>query len=64
MATKPEPENAVVKWLTGKKTYAVALAILVCGVLGTQGIKIPEFAWTAMAAFGLGFLRAGVSNGK
>lgn len=64
MATIQEPENAIAKWVTGKKTYAVALAILACGALKYYGVEIPEFAWTALAALGLAFLRAGVQNGK
>ena len=55
-----EQKNDVVKWLEGKKTYAVAITILVCGVLNWQGVQVPEFVWAALAAFGLGFLRAGV----
>ena len=49
-------------WLTGKKTYITALAILVCGVLQSQGIAVPEYVWTALAALGLGFLRMGVDK--
>jgi hypothetical protein len=52
----------VVRWLEGKKTYAVALSILACGVLTHYGIEVPEFIWAALAAFGLGFLRAGVGK--
>ena len=59
-----EPENAVVKWLKGKKTYAVAAAVLTCGVLQHYGVGVPEYVWVALAAFGLAFLRAGVQNGK
>ena len=54
--------NAVTKWIDGKKTYAVALVILACGVLQQQGIVVPEYVWAALAAFGLGFLRAGLSK--
>jgi len=57
-----EGKNEVVKWLEGKKTYAVAITILICGVLNWQGVVIPEFLWAALAAFGLGFLRAGVKK--
>ena len=54
--------NAVVKWVEGRKTYAVALTILVCGVLSSQGVVIPEYVWAALAAFGLAFLCVGVAT--
>ena len=54
----------MLKWLEGKKTYLTAAAILVCGVLTTQGIVVPEYIWAALAALGLGFLRAGVDAKK
>ena len=58
----PDEKNAVVRWLEGKKTYAVAGVILACGVLKHFGVEVPEFVWAALAAFGLGFLRMGVSG--
>lgn len=57
-----EKKNAVVKWLEGKKTYATALTILVVGVLKYYDVDVPEFVWSALAAFGLAFLRAGVQK--
>ena len=57
-----EDQNAVVKWISGKKTYAVALVILACGIMAQQGVEVPEYVWAALAAFGLGFLRAGVKK--
>ena len=59
-----DEKNVVVQWLEGKKTYAVATTILVCGVLQLYGVEIPEFVWAALVAFGLGFLRAGVAKGQ
>lgn len=59
-----EQDNAVVTWLKGRKTYAVALTILVCGVLEWQGVAVPGFVWASLGAFGLGFLRAGVEKAK
>ena len=38
--------------------------LLICGVLTWQGVQVPEFVWAALAAFGLGFLRAGVQKTK
>lgn len=57
-----EQDNAIVRWIKGKRTYAVALAIIACGVLDSQGVRVPLYVWAALAAFGLGFLRAGVTN--
>jgi len=57
-----DQKNAVVRWLEGKKTYAVALTILWCGIAAHFGVTVPEYVWAALAAFGLGFLRAGVSK--
>ena len=57
-----EGKNAVVKWLEGKKTYAVAAVILACGIMAAYGVTVPEFVWAALAAFGLGFLRAGMAK--
>ena len=59
-----EQKNTVVQWLEGKKTYAVAITILICGLLNWRGVQIPEFIWAALAAFGLGFLRAGVQKAR
>ena len=49
-------------WLTGKKTYLTAAAILICGILQSQDIIVPEYVWAALAALGLGFLRMGVKK--
>lgn len=59
-----EQKNEIVRWLEGRKSYAIALTILICGVLNWQGVAIPEFLWAALAALGLGFLRAGVEKSK
>lgn len=48
------------KLLEGKKTYAIAITILACGILGYFKIEIPEFVWSSLAALGLGFLRQGL----
>ena len=53
-----------IAWITGKKTYATALAILTVGILKWQGVEIPEYVWAALAALGLAFLRAGVQSAK
>ena len=55
-------KNAVAAWVEGKKTYAVTVVILACGILAAKGIEVPVYVWAALAAFGLGFLRAGVEK--
>lgn len=60
----PDEKNAVVRWLEGRKTYAVAIVILACGILSVYGVEIPTYVWAALSAFGLGFLRAGVKESK
>ena len=59
-----QQKNAVVRWIEGRRTYAVALVILACGALSAYGVEIPEYVWAALAAFGLGFLRAGVQKAE
>ena len=50
-------------FLTGKKTYIVALAILVSGVIqwGLGEIELGQVIFRVLEAGGLGALRAGVS---
>lgn len=51
------------KFLKGKKSYLIGVAIAVLGVLESQGVfKIPEYVWPILAAAGLGALRAGIAN--
>lgn len=53
----------IIELLKGKKTYLVAIAIVVLGFL--QGFNIfivPEWAWPIVAAVGLTTLRAGVNK--
>lgn len=57
-------QNALARWLDGKRTYLTAATILACGILSWQGVTIPEFVWAALAALGLGFLRAGVKKAE
>ena len=57
-----DEQNAILTWLNGKKTYAVAVAILACGIMSYFSVEVPEFVWAALSALGLGFLRAGVQK--
>ena len=49
-------------FVKGKKTYAIAIVLLVATVLKSNGVDIPEEAWSVLAALGLAFLRAGVKK--
>ncbi len=57
-----EKSNVITKWIRGKKTYFVAGTILTCGILSHYNVTIPPYVWAALAALGLGFLRAGVAK--
>jgi len=53
----------LIKWLKGKKSYIIAIAIMVLGFLQGFGIFIvPEWTWAVLAALGLAFIRAGVNK--
>lgn len=54
----------VLEFIKGKKTYAVAVTILVLAVLRWRGIELPAEVWMALNALGLGFLRAGVKDAQ
>jgi len=52
-----------IKFLKGKKTYIVAVAIAVLGVLqGTGLFTLPEAVWPVLAAVGLTTIRSGVNE--
>jgi uncharacterized membrane protein YkgB len=52
----------MIEWLKGKKTYIIAVIIGVVATLNYLGVVIPEYVWGILAAFGLGFLRAGIKK--
>ena len=55
--------SAIVEFLKGWKTYAVAAATVIVAFCKERfGVDVPEFVWAALAAAGLAFLRAGVSK--
>ena len=62
MNTEITPPEAVMRWLSGRRSYLTAAAILGCGVLSAYGVQIPEYVWAALGALGLGFLRAAVKK--
>jgi hypothetical protein len=55
-------DNPIKTFLAGKKTYAVAIAATVVGILNHNGIDVPEYVWSILAGAGLAFLRAGVNK--
>jgi len=64
MSAEVTPPAAIAKWLDGKRTYLTATVILICGILTAYGVEIPEYVWAALAALGLGFLRAAVRKAE
>ncbi len=64
MGTETRLPEPLARWLEGKRTYLTAGGILVCGILAAFGVQIPEYVWAALAAAGLGFLRAGVKRAE
>lgn len=57
----------MVEFLKGKKTYIVAVGILGVAIAQSMGVVIPDAVWAALAAIGLGSIRAAVAaveNGK
>lgn len=52
------------KWLSGKRTYLVVAAIVAVSILNACEVQLPEYVWTALAAAGLGFLRAGIKKAE
>jgi len=55
--------DELVKIFKGKKTYIVVILALVLAALEGLGIfTVPEWAWPALGAAGLGSVRLGVSS--
>jgi len=53
----------LIKWLSGRKTYFVAIAVVVLGLLqGLDIFTLPDAAWPIIGAVGLGFMRASISK--
>jgi len=60
----PDMPKKLKELLDGRKTYITAGAIVVAGILQSQGVQVPGYVWAALSALGLGFLRAGVKKGR
>lgn len=50
------------KYLSGKKTYIVAILIGVGAGLQAIGIVIPDYVFAILGALGLGAVRSGVNK--
>ena len=48
--------------MKGKKTYLVMILVGVGAVLQFKGIVIPEWAWSILAAGGLGAVRSAIGK--
>ena len=52
----------VIAWLSGKKTYFVAVITFILGGLMATGVEVPEYVWVLLSAAGLGSVRAGIAK--
>lgn len=53
----------ILAWLSGKKTYIIAVIILVLSILiGCFNITIPAWVWAGLAAIGLGFIKSAIPS--
>lgn len=50
--------------IEGKKTYICMVLVAVGAVLQYNGTVIPEYAWTVLAALGLGAVRSAIEKSK
>jgi len=60
--TELERGRQMLNWITGKKTYIVAVAVFVLGGLQASGIAIPEYVYVLLGALGITTLRAAVKK--
>lgn len=59
---KKNKESPMLKFLTGKKTYIIAILIAVGGILEAFGISIPTYVWPILGGLGFGAVRAGINK--
>ena len=52
----------IIEFLSGKKTFLVALGIAVVAGCKAFGVEIPVWIWPLLAAIGLGAVRAGIKK--
>lgn len=54
--------EGIINFLSGKKTYIVALVTAVLAGVSALGYPIPEYVYAILGALGLGTLRAGIAS--
>jgi len=54
----------ILGFLSGKKTFIVAVGIAVVAGVRAFGYEVPEVVWPILAALGLAAIRAGVKKGE
>lgn len=54
--------QSILDFLSGKKTYVIAIATGILAGLQAYGIVIPDYVYALLGAIGLGTLRAGVTK--
>lgn len=52
----------ILDFLSGKKTYIIALVAAALAFANAMGWTIPEYVWALLGALGLGTLRAAVQK--
>lgn len=56
--------NAIIEFLSGKKTYIIALVVAIIGLLQACGVELPDSVLTILAAFGLASVKAAVKKAE
>ena len=56
--------SKIEQWLSGKKTYIVAIATGMLGLYQAMhpGFVMPEWVWALLGALGLGAIRSGMGS--
>jgi hypothetical protein len=52
----------ILDYLSGKKTYIIAITAAALAFANAMGWAIPEYVWALLGALGLGTLRAAVQK--
>ena len=54
--------SKLIEFLSGKKSFIVALGIAIVAGCKAFGVDIPELVWPLLAALGLAAIRAGIQK--
>jgi hypothetical protein len=52
----------IVTWLQGKKTYVTAIVTFCVAGAAALGYTVPPYVYAILGAFGITFLRTGMTN--